>query len=66
VEGELPKMAGADLDAAAPLERNEREAARRTIDLSFVSAFRVVMLGAAALALLAAVSGAAITGRADS
>jgi len=66
VEGELPKMAGADLDAAAPLERNEREAARRTIDLSFVSAFRVVMLGAAALALLAAVSGAAITERADS
>jgi len=66
VERELPKMAGADLDAAAPLEPNEREAARRAIDLSFVSAFRVVMLGAAALALLAAVSGAAITGRPDS
>jgi hypothetical protein len=65
VERELPKMAGADLDAA-PIERDEREAARQAIDLSFVSAFRVVMLAAATLALLAAVSGAAIGGRADS
>ena len=65
VERELPKMAGADLDAAAPIERDEREAARRAIDLSFVSAFRVVMLAAAALGLLAAVSGAAIGERTD-
>jgi hypothetical protein len=66
VERELPKMAGADLDAMAPIERDEREAARQAIDLSFVSAFRIVMLASAALALLAAVSGAAIGGRADS
>jgi EmrB/QacA subfamily drug resistance transporter len=65
IERELPKMAGADLDAAAPIERDEREAARRAIDLSFVSAFRVVMLAAAALGLLAAVSGAAIGERTD-
>ena len=66
VERELPKMAGADLDTAAPIERRERDAARQVIDLSFVAAFRVVMLAAATLAMLAAVSGAAIRGTADS
>jgi EmrB/QacA subfamily drug resistance transporter len=58
VDRELPKLAGADIDA--PLESTERVAVRRSIDDSFVFAFRVVMMAAAALALLAALMGALI------
>jgi len=56
---ELPKMAAADL-ASAPLDARQREEARDAIEISFVWAFRVVMIGAAALALGAAGFGAAI------
>jgi hypothetical protein len=47
VDRELSKMAGADVNAAI----------RPVIDEAFVSAFRVVMIAAASLALAAAVVG---------
>jgi EmrB/QacA subfamily drug resistance transporter len=58
VDRELPKLAGTDI--SAPMASAQRAAARRAIDSSFVSAFRLVMIGAAALALAAAVAGALI------
>jgi hypothetical protein len=56
IEAELPKLAGADVDAAIPAAK--RAASRRAIDESFVSAFRVVMITAAIVALGAGVAGA--------
>jgi EmrB/QacA subfamily drug resistance transporter len=58
VEGELPKLAGAEIDA--PMESAQQTAVRRTIDESFISAFRLVMIAAAAVALAAALVGAGI------
>ena len=58
IDRELPKLAGADIDAA--IDVPQRVAARRAIDESFVGAFSVVMIAAAAVALAAAVSGALI------
>ena len=58
IDRELPKLAGADLDAA--IDGPQRVAARRAIDESFVAAFGVVMIAAAIVALAAAVSGALI------
>jgi len=61
VERELPKLAGADLgsgDAVSTVNPDQRVAIRRVVDESFVSAFRRVMLTAAAVALCAAVAGA--------
>jgi EmrB/QacA subfamily drug resistance transporter len=56
VDRELPKLAGAQLgDRMAAAQRTE---VRRAIDESFVSAFRVVMIGSALLALVAAAAGA--------
>ena len=55
VARQLPKLAGAELDAS--VSAAQRSEVRHAIDESFVSAFRFVMLGAAALALAAAVSG---------
>jgi EmrB/QacA subfamily drug resistance transporter len=60
VDRELPKLAGADVERAPTLEPSKRNVVRRIIDDTFVSAFRLVMLGAAALALLASAAGAAI------
>jgi EmrB/QacA subfamily drug resistance transporter len=57
---ELPKLAGADLDSAnvaAVVPPRDRSIARRVVDESFVSAFRLVMAAAAAVALAAAVAG---------
>jgi hypothetical protein len=59
VARELPKMAGADVQTVA-IGPRQRAAVRQAIDDSFVSAFRVVMIGAAALALAAAAFGGAI------
>ena len=56
----LPRMAGAELDAVSSIEPAQRAAVRHAIDQSFASAFRFVMLDAAALALAAAAAGAAI------
>ncbi|HKF69740.1 MAG TPA: MFS transporter [Vicinamibacterales bacterium] len=64
VDRELPKLAGADVDAAVAGE--DRVAVRGAIDDSFTSAFRLVMNVAAGLALTAAVSGAFLPGRVTS
>jgi len=58
VEVELPKLAGAEI--VVPMTPAQRGATRLAIDESFVSAFRLVMMGAAALALAAAVAGALV------
>jgi EmrB/QacA subfamily drug resistance transporter len=60
VERELPKMAGAEVSVLAALTRDEQAAVRPIIGDAFVSAFRLVMLSAAALALAAAAAGASI------
>jgi EmrB/QacA subfamily drug resistance transporter len=59
VDRELPKMAGARLDDVS-IDAAKRSAVRRAIDEAFVAAFRLVMLGAASLALAAAAFGMAI------
>jgi len=64
VDRELPKLAGADVDAAVAGE--DRAAVRGAIDDSFTSAFRLVMNVAAGLALTAAVAGAFLPGRVTS
>jgi predicted MFS family arabinose efflux permease len=58
IDRELPKLAGAEIDA--PIESAQRVAARRAMDESFVSAFGLVMMAAAAVALAAALAGALI------
>jgi len=60
IDRELPRMAGADVNAAPAIDRHQRPGVRRAIDEAFVSAFRLVMICAAALALAAAAVGAAI------
>jgi hypothetical protein len=60
VDGELPKLAGAEIDAVP--EPAQRAGIQRAIDEAFVSAFRLIMIGNAALALAAAVAGAFIRG----
>jgi hypothetical protein len=59
VEKELPKMAGAELKSAG-LEPAQGARVASAIDDAFIAGFRVVVLGSAALALLAAGFGAAI------
>lgn len=56
---ELPKMAGAELKSLA-IDTRQRDAVQLAIDDAFVSGFRVVMIGAAILALAAGGFGAAI------
>jgi hypothetical protein len=58
INRELPKLAGAEIGAA--LEPDQRAAARRAIDDSFVSSFGVIMTVAAGVALAAAAAGALI------
>jgi EmrB/QacA subfamily drug resistance transporter len=58
IDQELPKLAGAEVTPAIGTQR--AAAARRAIDESFRSAFRVVMLSAAGLAIAAALVGAFI------
>lgn len=58
IDRELPKLAGAEISAA--IEPQRQVAARRAIHESFVSAFRLVMIAAAAVALAAAMAGALI------
>ena len=55
VDRELPKLAGADVDAA--LQPAQRAPARHVVDEAFVFAFRVVMAAAAMVALASAVAG---------
>jgi EmrB/QacA subfamily drug resistance transporter len=58
IDRELPKMAGADVDMVPSIEPSQRAAAHEAITAAFVSAFRLVFTGAAALALVAAITGA--------
>jgi len=58
INRELPKLAGADV--SPPMSSAQRAGTRRAIDEAFVSAFRLVMIGAAALPLGAASAGAFI------
>ena len=58
INRELPKMAGAEIET--PLDVRQRTAVGRAIDESFLSAFDVVMVTAAGVALAAAVAGARI------
>jgi predicted MFS family arabinose efflux permease len=57
IDRELPKMAGADLAEAPSIDPARRAAVHDAIGAAFVFAFRLVMIGAAALALVAAVAG---------
>ena len=63
VDEQLPKMAGAELNALT-LDSRQREAVQRAINEAFVSGFHMVVLGSAILALVAAGFGAAIPDRA--
>jgi EmrB/QacA subfamily drug resistance transporter len=56
IDRELPKMAGVDLKSVAVDDR-ERAAVQKSIDDAFVSGFRLVVYGAAILALAAAAFG---------
>ncbi|MDQ6769448.1 MAG: MFS transporter [Gemmatimonadota bacterium] len=56
IDKELPKMAGADLRSVA-IEPGQRDVVQQSIGEAFVSGFRLVMFGAAILALAAAVFG---------
>jgi len=60
IDRELPKMAGADVEAVPAIEQSKRRAARQAIDEAFVSAFRLVMMSAAVLALAAAIAGSLV------
>src|SRR5262249_8139858 len=62
VEQELPKLAGAEVDGT--LAPDQRLKIRSAIDASFVSAFQLVMMRAAAVVLAAAASGVLIPSRA--
>jgi EmrB/QacA subfamily drug resistance transporter len=59
IDRELPKMAGADPRSMGSLAPAQQAAVQQIIDEAFVSAFRLVMLGAAGLALGAAATGMA-------
>jgi len=55
VDVELPKLAGVNLQAVEPAARRSVE---RVVSESFVGAFRIVMIAAALVALLAGAAGA--------
>ena len=58
LDREMPKLAGATIDPS--LETAQRAGVQRAIDMAFVSAFRLVMIATALLALAAAAAGALI------
>jgi len=60
IDRELRKIAGADLTHVPALTRGQQGAGREIIDDGFVFAFRLVMIGAAGLAVAAAGVGNAI------
>ena len=62
INAQLPKLAGAEIEQVAFTQPAQRTQVRATIDESFVSGFRVVMISAAILAVVAAIAGAAIAG----
>ena len=60
VDRELRKIGGADMTQLSSIPTSERGVIRAIVDDGFVFAFRVVMIGAASLALVAAAFGSAI------
>jgi len=60
IDRELRKIAGADVTQVPSIPPSEQQAVRTIIDQGFVYAFRLVMIGAAGLALAAAAFGNAI------
>ena len=60
LDRELTKMAGMQVEEVPAIGPSQRAAVRRTIDVSFVAAFRRVLLGAVLLALASSGVGAAI------
>jgi EmrB/QacA subfamily drug resistance transporter len=60
LDRELSKMAGADVSRLSSIPPEERMMVRTIVDEGFVFAFRLVMIGAAGLALAAAAAGRAI------
>ncbi len=65
VDDELRKLAGADVAQMSSISPTARQAVRTIVDEGFVFAFRVVMIGAAAVALAAACVGLGTPGRPD-
>jgi EmrB/QacA subfamily drug resistance transporter len=65
IDRELPKMAGARFDEVSSIQPLHRANARRAVDEAFVSAFRLVMIGVAALALAGAAFGAMLDGKSN-
>jgi EmrB/QacA subfamily drug resistance transporter len=65
IDRELPKMAGADIAHVPSIPAQERPTVRAIVDEGFVFAFRLVMIGAAGLALAAASFGNAIRDHAN-
>jgi predicted MFS family arabinose efflux permease len=63
IDRELPKIAGADVGQVSSIPPAERRVVRAIIEDGFVFAFRLVMIGAAGLALAAAGFGNAIRPR---
>ena len=63
VDGELRKVGGADVSHAASLTTSQRQEVGVLVEEGFVGAFRLVMLGAAALALAAGACGLALPRR---
>jgi hypothetical protein len=59
IEQQLPKMAGAELESVE-MDPQQRVAVQRTINEAFGSGFRMIVLGSAILALVAAGFGAAV------
>jgi hypothetical protein len=60
IDRELPKMAGAEVQAVQSIDPASRTAVREVIDGAFLSAFRLVLIAAAVVALAAAAVGASI------
>ena len=60
IDRELPRMAGADVGRVTSMSSDARASVREAIAGAFVAGFRVVMFGAAAVAVGAAGAGAAI------
>jgi hypothetical protein len=56
IDKELPKMAGANLKSL-PVDNRERAIVQKSLDEAFVSGYRLVVFGAAILALTAAAFG---------
>src|SRR3954465_14067882 len=62
LDGERRKLGGAATERVSQLSQSQRRQVREAVDVSFVGAFRIVMIGSAALAVVAAAFGAAMTG----